>query len=313
MTDAAPRPLTIAMTGATGFVGRAVLDLALSQGIAVRALTRRPQDPRAGVTWVAGSLETPEALIDLATGADAVLHIAGVVNVPDRDAFYAGNAGGTAAMLAATTAAGVRRFVQVSSLAAREPDLSDYGWSKAQAEEVVRSSGLDWTIIRPPAVFGPGDTEMFDLFRAATKGVVPVSRGRVSVIFVRDLAALLLTTARDEGVAVGATWEPDDGRPRGWTNASLARAIGRAVGRGSVVAPAVPSSLLHLAARADRWWRGDAAKLTPDRARYIAHPDWVARADMHPPAALWHAATPTERALADTVAWYRREGWLAKP
>ena len=133
----------------------------------VRALTRRPQEARDGVTWIAGALDRPEALADMAVGSDAVMHIAGVVNVPTRADFEAGNAVATANVVEAARGVEVRRFIHVSSLAAREPGLSNYGWSKERAERVVEDSGLDWTIVRPPAVFGPGDTEMLDLFRMA--------------------------------------------------------------------------------------------------------------------------------------------------
>ncbi|MBK2451879.1 SDR family oxidoreductase, partial [Escherichia coli] len=155
----------LAITGGTGFVGSTLIDLALARGHQVRALTRRPQPTRDGVTWVEGALDTPDALAELTTGADAAIHVAGVVNAPSRDGFSRGNIDGTRAMVAAATGAGVERFVQVSSLAAREPRLSAYGWSKAEADALVKASDLDWTIVRPPAVYGPGDMEMFELFR----------------------------------------------------------------------------------------------------------------------------------------------------
>ena len=79
---------------------------------------------------------------------------------------------GTLAMLAAATAGGVSRFVHVSSLAAREPKLSLYGASKARAEELVERSGLDWAIVRPPAVYGPGDKETLELFKMAKRGLM---------------------------------------------------------------------------------------------------------------------------------------------
>ena len=143
--------MILAITGATGYVGRRVLALAESP---VRALTRRPQSPQPGVAWIEGDLADTAALAQLCKGADAVLHIAGVVNAPTRAAFDAGNVAGTAAMLAA---AGSRRFVHVSSLAAREPQISNYGASKAAAERLVMTSDLDWVIVRPPGVYGPGD------------------------------------------------------------------------------------------------------------------------------------------------------------
>ena len=103
----------LAITGATGFVGGALVDQALAAGHDVRALTRRPQPPREGVTWVGGALDRPDALVALCTGADAVIHVAGVVNAPDRAGFAAGNVDGTRAAIAAAQAAGVRRFIHV--------------------------------------------------------------------------------------------------------------------------------------------------------------------------------------------------------
>ena len=109
--------------------------------------------------------------------------VAGVINAPDAAGFERCNVGGTLAMLAAATAAGVRRFVHVSSLAAREPRLSLYGTSKARAEELVEGSGLDWAIVRPPAVYGPGDKETLDLFRMAKLGLVMVpARDREDIV-----------------------------------------------------------------------------------------------------------------------------------
>jgi uncharacterized protein YbjT (DUF2867 family) len=299
------------MTGATGFVGGATLRDAVAAGWHVRALTRRPQPERGGVTWIAGALDEPGSLAEMAQGSDVVMHIAGVVNVPTRAAFEAGNATATRNVIDAARSAGVARFIHVSSLAAREPGLSDYGWSKERAEIIVRDSGLDWTIIRPPAVFGPGDTEMLDLFRMARRGVALLPpRGRMSAIYVDDLARLLVALAADRDASLGAVYEPDDGHEQGWSHRGFARAIGRAVGRNHVSTLAIPGALLKAGGRIDKLVRRSRAKLTPDRARYIAHPDWVAATGAHPPADLWRPAIDTDAALAETVRWYRREGWL---
>lgn len=302
---------TLAMTGATGFVGGATLRLAVEQGWHVRALARRPQEPRDGVTWIAGALDRPDSLAEMAEGSDAILHVAGVVNAPNRAAFEAGNAAATGHVVDAARGAGATRFVHVSSLAAREPDLSDYGWSKARAETVVRASGLDWTIVRPPAVFGPGDTEMLDLFRMARRGVALLPpAGRMSAIYVGELARLLLALAPDRDASIGQTYEPDDGHPKGWSHRGFARAIGRAVGRSHVSTLAIPAALLRAGGRLDPLLRRSRAKLTPDRARYIAHPDWVVAEGACPPSALWQPELGTADALAETVRWYRKEGWL---
>ncbi|MEO6581494.1 MAG: NAD(P)H-binding protein, partial [Sphingomicrobium sp.] len=156
--------LKLAITGGTGFVGSRLVEAATAAGHGVRALTRRPQDARPALQWVSGSLADPNALEELVDGADAVIHVAGVINARDAAGFEAGNVAGTLATLAAATADGVRRFVHVSSLAAREPRLSLYGASKAKSETLVERSGLDWAIVRPPAVYGPGDKETLALF-----------------------------------------------------------------------------------------------------------------------------------------------------
>lgn len=300
----------LAMTGATGFVGGATMREAVAAGWHVRALTRRPQPAREGVTWIAGALDDTTSLADMAKGADVVMHIAGVVNVPTRAAFEAGNATATANVVDAARGAGVTRFVHVSSLAAREPGISNYGWSKERAEAVVMASGLDWTIVRPPAVFGPGDTEMLDLFRMARRGIALVPTGRMSAIYVDELARLLVTLAADRGASIGQIYEPDDGKPTGWSHRGFARAVARAVGRQRLSTIATPALLLKAGGQLDKLVRRSRAKLTPDRARYIAHPDWVATEGKSPPATLWRPERDTDDALAETVGWYRREGWL---
>lgn len=302
----------LAITGATGFVGQAVLDAAARQGLAVRALARREQPPRAGVAWLRGDLADGAALGRLVAGAGAVLHIAGV-KTADPGGLHAGNAAGTEAIVEAARKGGVERFVFVSSLAARQPGLSAYGRSKRHAEEIVQTSGLDWTIVRPPAIYGPRDRDLLELFRAARWGVVPLPpAGRVSIIHVDDLAALLLAlVAPGASAATGQRIvDPDDGRPGGWSHRELACAIGTALGRRRVWAPHLPAPLLRAAARLDALLRRERARLTPDRAGYMIHPDWVCAPERAPAGDLWRPGIATPQGLADTARWYRAAGWL---
>ena len=114
---------------------------------------------------------------------------------------------------------------------ARAGAQSDYGWSKARSERVVAASGLDWTIIRPPAVYGPGDRETFELFKMARRGLVALPpKGRFSVIHVEDLCRLILALL-DAPDSVGETYEPDDGTPEGWDHRHFARTLGRVFGK----------------------------------------------------------------------------------
>jgi len=301
--------MKLAITGGTGFVGSHLLDVALAEGHAVTALARRDQLQRDGLTWVPGDLQDRNALHRLVDGADAIIHVAGTISAPNAAGFEKGNVEGTLAMLAAATAGGVRRFIHVSSLAAREPKLSLYGGSKAKAEELVHSSGLDWAIVRPPAVYGPGDKETLELFRMAKLGLMLMPpKGRVSVIHADDLARLLVALA-GPSVPSNILIEPDDGKPGGWTHREFARALASAVGTKPAILSS-PGILLRAAAHLDQWWRGEKAKLTTDRAAYFSHRNWVIEPKRACPPQLWHPKIETVEGLRQTADWYREQGWL---
>ena len=302
--------MTIAVTGGTGFVGQAVLDAMEQRGLAVRALARTVPGDRPEVDWIPGSLDDADALDKLVFGTDAIIHIAGLTNAPDAAQFAQANVAGTAGMLAAAQRSGVDRFVFVSSLSAREPGLSAYGKSKAQAEALVAASGLDWTIVRPPGVYGPRDIDYLDMFKSARFGIVPLPPGGASsMIHVADLAELLVALAPSSPMVLRKLFEPDDGRDGGWSHKEMATAIGQAVGR-RVIAPHLPKPVLFAAARLDAIMRGSSAKLTADRAGYMCHPNWVARSDRAVPPNIWTPRIPTRDGLKQTAEWYRQQGWL---
>jgi nucleoside-diphosphate-sugar epimerase len=203
----------------------------------------------------------------------------------------------------------VRRFVHISSLSAREPKLSDYGWSKAKSERLVAASGLEWSIIRPPAVYGPGDRETLDLFRMARRGIVALPPGgRFSLIHAEDLCRLILAVL-DEPDTLSETYEPDDGREEGWEHRHFARTLGRIFDKRAATL-AVPRPLMRVASGFDRLFRRSRAKLTADRVGYLCHPDWVATAERRPPARLWTASVHTPAGLKSTADWYVEQGWL---
>ncbi len=299
--------MILAVTGGTGFVGSHLLTTATTNGHTVRALTRRPQPPLPGVTWISGDLASPGTLCD---GADAVIHIAGTITAASRAEFDAGNVAGTASIVTAAKGAGVRRFAHVSSLAAREPGLSDYGASKAAAEALVATSGLDWAVVRPPGVYGPGDRETLPVFQMVTRGVAVLpGDGRFSLIEVGDLSEALLELAASDTSGIA---EIDDGHGA-YSHADLARAIGVAVGRTPLLLR-LPLGVLRATATVETALarlQKRSPKMTHDRARYLAHPDWVAAAEHGLPATLWQPSTRLPEGLARAVAWYRAEGWLA--
>lgn len=300
--------LRLAITGATGFVGSHILARACALGHNVRALTRRAPDPASPATWIPGDLADAAALRRLCAGVDVVIHIAGVINAPTRADFFEGNVAGTEALVDAARKEGVGRFVHLSSLAAREPDLSVYGASKAEADLRVADSGLDWSIIRPPAIYGPNDRETLSLFRLAAHGLyLAPNHGRASFIQVEDLANLLLTRAR--GAALPGIHEVDDGAG-GYGHDDIAHCLGASVGRASVRLLHVPRSLLLMAGSLGSAYArlcGVKVQLTLDRVRYLSHPDWVSRAVPMPD---WQPTVRLAQGMARSAAWYKEAGWL---
>jgi uncharacterized protein YbjT (DUF2867 family) len=300
----------VALTGGTGFVGKATLAALEGAGFAVRALARTVPKDGGAAEWVRGDLADSTALAKLVQGAEAVIHVAGLTTATDFAQFEAANVAGTLAVIEAATKAGVPRFVCVSSLSAREPQLSAYGASKERAERLVMASGLDWTIVRPPGVYGPWDVDYLEMFKLAKLGVVPVPPpGRSSLIHVQDLAELLVALVATGECVSHKLFEPDDGHKGGWSHRELARVIGWAVGKRPWVVH-LSRPILTGAARADRLVRRSRARLTADRVGYMTHPDWLAREELAVPPDVWRPRIPTRDGLKATAHWYREKGWL---
>lgn len=301
---------TIAITGATGFVGRHLVDRLGDQATAIRALSRRGDIT--GTTTVQGDLGDEVALRCLVDGADHVVHLAGVVKSPHPEAFAEVNRAGTE-LLARAIASGPAHLTLVSSLAARHPAASAYAESKRAAEEAALTAlGPDRvTIIRPPAIYGPGDRATLIIFKQLTSGllVAPGPRGaRFSLLYVSDLAELI--AAHLEGtLQLPPLVEPDDGRPGGYGWGDLAAIATRTLGR-RVRLLRVPVRLLRSPARlADMLARRFALDLplAVDKLGELAHPNWVAGG----PALSKPATNITfETGFSRTLEWYRRAGWL---
>lgn len=304
--------LTLALTGGTGFVGGHAIAEALRRGHKVRALARKPQPAREGLEWIAGSLSDEAALRTLAAGADVVLHIAGVTNAANLRGFEEGNILGTATL---RRAIGARPLVHVSSLSAREPQLSTYGWSKLVGEQIARGAAGPVTILRPPAVYGPGDREFLELMKIAASGFVPFPSDSVAaMLYGPDLAEALVALAEDlagPATSAGHSFEIDDGTG-GHTPAEVATAIGGALGRTVRPLP-IPPALLRLAAVADTGLarlKGALPRLTQDRAGYMAHRDWSADSGPIRALGLWQPSTRLAEGMAATAIAYRAQGLL---
>lgn len=318
LSEPQPSPDLLALTGATGFLGRQLAARLRRAGFRVRALVRR-DDPgleALGVEPLRGSLESAEALEALVEGVGWIVHGAGLVRAPGPAAFEAANAQGTARLAeAAARRAPGARFLLVSSLAAREPGLSPYARSKRRAElELARRDAQPPPIVlRPPAIYGPGDRATLPILAQLARGwlVAPRARAnRFSLIHVEDLAELVAELiARPP--AGGALLEPDDGRPGGYGWHDLARIAAERTGR-RVRLVELPRPVLVAAAwMAELGARplGAAPTLSRGKVAELFHPDWLA-AGAATAVPGWRPATGFADGLARTLAWYRAEGWL---
>jgi nucleoside-diphosphate-sugar epimerase len=308
---------TVAITGATGFVGRRAARALSAAGLALRALARRPEllpeSERDLLHPVRGDLLDDTALAKLVEGADAVVHCAGELADPRH--FHSANVRGTELLARAAREAGLRRFVHVSSLAAREPGLSSYGESKHAGEEAMRAafSGTGF-ILRPPAVYGPGDRATLPLIAQLTRSTAflpGTPAQRFSLIHVDDLARAIaaLVLAPDSAAAM---YELDDGREDGYSWRDLAAIAGEAQGRQVKVAH-LPETVLSAAAFASEGWSrlsGARPALTRGKVAELHHRDWVCRHHLLQKTPLWQPAIGFAEGFAQTLAWYRGHGWL---
>ena len=275
----------VAVTGATGFIGSHLCDHLLSQGFEVRILARSPDAAQhlidRGASSVAGDLQNADALNRLVTGATVVIHAAGAVRGASQQAFDAVNVAGTAALLKAVNSLNnPPRLLLLSSLAAREPELSWYAHSKWEAEQLLQKEGsLDWTILRPPAVYGPGDQEMLPIFQWMARGIAPVPgapSARISLIHVKDLVAAIIACL-GSAAARNQILYACDGKPDGYSWPELT-AIASSLWSKRIRLWQVPAWLLNTIARVNMWLcaiTGNAPMLTPPKLRELRHQDWV--------------------------------------
>ena len=309
MTEAQTRPL-VALTGATGFLGAHLVRALAAAGFHVRVLARRePSPPGWGDVRpdvIAGQLGDSAALRRLVEGADAVVHCAGAIKAPDLDGFMRVNRDGAAGLAEAVRAhAPGAGFVLVSSLAARSPGLSAYAASKRAGEDAVAAIlGESVSIVRPPAIYGPGDRETLTIFKAAAASpVLPIlsAEARLALIHVEDAAHAIASVAARPAPGV---WALSDSRPEGYGWREILAAAATAVGRRPALIP-MPGRLLPGLAGA-----GIAlGLLSREKAGEILHKDWAIRPSDLPPGTPPPVWSLTE-GFAAAVNWYRLAGWM---
>ncbi len=300
---------TVALTGASGFVGAAIARRLAADHWPLRLLVRPGSEarlpPLAHAELVTGSLADRDSLTRLLAGATALVHCAGAVRGADRDDFERVNVAGTQALLDA--APPTLRMLHISSLAARHPQLSDYAASKRAGELRVATvlPPQRRVIVRPPAVYGPGDRELRPLLDAMLRGLalIPGPRdARFSLIHVDDLAgAVACLLGGDAGW--GQTHEPDDGHPGGHAWPDLQAAIAHLRGRPvrSIRIPGAVLSALGIGNALVCRLAGRAPMLTAGKARELRWPEWVAAGNASFATTGWRPAMTLETGLRHTL------------
>jgi 2-alkyl-3-oxoalkanoate reductase len=319
MTDASFTRPVVAVTGATGFIGRRLVVALHAAGWQPRLLLRR--DPAVS-EWrelvpqvVVGDLNDHTALARLVAGAERVVHVAGLIKAARQAQFFDVNHTGAVNLARAVAAhAPQATLLQISTLAAREPQLSDYAASKRAGEDAVRAILSERvTVLRPPAVYGPGDRETLVFFQLAGQGFVPLAgsaQARAAMIHVEDLISLMVALLRQP--CTGAVLAAADANATGYTWRQVFETAASAVGNKRARFFHAPLALLRTVA-----WAGDIARLAgsanmlnSQKLRELRHVDWALAAHevARPPD--WVPRYDLPSGFADAVAWYRKAGWL---
>ncbi len=319
----------VAVTGASGFIGSHLAEALLAGGIRPRLLVRDParleERLRTAAQVVRGGLDDADALREAVAGCGTVVHLAGLVRADSEERFDRANRVGTANLVRAMAgAAPAARLVHVSSLAAsgpaaepigRSPEddphpVSAYGRSKLAGEAEARRHRGPWTILRPPAVYGPRDIDVLQFFKLTARGLVPIPAGErwVTVLFVADAVRALLAAAG--GVTDARVLHLGEPEPR--TMAGLVRVLADSGGLRARAVAVPPFLVRALGLGGDLLqklgWRDVA--LTTDKARELLARHWSARTASSLDALGLAGFVPMPDGAAWTWAWYRDRGWV---
>lgn len=273
----------IFITGATGFIGQRLVSALLQQGHVVWVMVRPEKIPDkrlpSACEQVPVSLTDVDKLTGIVAGCKAVVYCAGSVRGRNSADFAYANIDGVKAMLdALQRSESTPPMLLLSSLAASRPELSDYARSKHAGEQLLRDKAhYPWTILRPPAVYGPGDREMLPLLRMIRRGLLahagPTDQ-RLSFLHVDDLASAIVSWLSAWENCLQETYAIDDGRPAGydWVD------IGKTVSDRNFRVLKVPDFVLKTAARSNLFISkllGYSPMLSPGKVRELTQAEWL--------------------------------------
>lgn len=318
----------ILVTGGSGFVGSHLVEKLRAGGEAVRCLVRATSSTRyfpGGVETAVADLATGRGIEPALDGVDTVFHLAGVTRALSTAAYYAANATATGKLVEALQGRSIR-FVHVSSLSAVGPSLdgrpvdedtiphpmSSYGKSKLEGERIARALAPQARIVRPPVVYGPRDTSVFQILKSVAQGrVLEIAGGErwFSAIYVEDLVEGLMATAR-AGMAAGRTYFMAYRQPATWREleATAAKIMGRKprILRVPVGAAQSVGFLFEMWSRITR----NPAMISREKVAEACCRFWICDSARAASELGFEASTPLSTGLAKTLAWYKEAGWL---
>lgn len=330
-----PKPKTAFLTGGTGFIGSHLAEELLRRGYEVRCLVRSELRWLEGlpIVPVPGDIIDGPELRSALEDVDLVFQVGGVTRAREWRAFEEANVRMPLLLLdlVREMSQDVGRVVMTSSLAAvgacrsgvaveSTPlhPVSDYGRSKAMMEEALnrRMEKTDCppvTIIRPPAVYGPREADIYTFFKTVSRGIVPiVGNGRmpaVTLVHVRDLVRGMIAAAESDST-VGETYFLGTDRPHSWEEVKATTV--EALGRRAITVP-VPEALVQpVGAAAELFGRltGSYPPLNREKAREIRFACKICSSEKALRAFGYQAEVDLRSGISETIRWYREQGWL---
>lgn len=321
------------VTGGTGFVGSHLVERLTELGARVRCLVRRTSSlrylPQSELVELAyGDLASGTGLDDALEGVQTVFHLGGATKANSSAEFYRSNLEGTENLLHACEKRMPRRFIHVSSLAAIGPapdarplpedaephPLTHYGKSKLAAERAVRASVVasQAVILRPPVVYGPRDTDVYHVFRAASKGLllrIGREEPRVSIIYVKDLVEALLAAAASD-CAPGRTYFVANPEPVSWTEfgGTAAALMGRRIRNFAL--PTAAAQAVGLFAEVGARLRGKPGIISREKVAEARCRFWICDTSRARQELGFSPRHSLRDGMSETLAWYKNAGWL---
>jgi dihydroflavonol-4-reductase len=328
------QPLKALVTGGTGFVGSHLVDLLVERGYSVRCLVRESSNRRylkaPELEFVFGGLDSQTDWDAALDGVDVVYHVAGLTFARRSSDYFRVNQRGTEEILSAVLKhrSQIKRFVYISSQAAVGParggtpvneatdpkPISPYGESKLMGEEAVRAVRdlIDFCIVRPPAVYGPRDYAILEIFKSVARGVAPTIGPydmQFSLVHVRDLAEGILL-AGESNKSSGRTYfiSSDMVYSMSAVNKLLSNIVGKPIRNFAI--PRAVAYTVAVAAEGVAAITRRPPIINRDKVRDFSQSCWGCSIDAAKRDLGYRQRVPIESGLRDTYEWYKRERWL---